>query len=54
MCSLYRADYTDMFASLDRFLQRIARHPTLARASLTQAFLESTEWVSQSRSAFVG
>lgn len=32
-------------ADLNRFLQRMARHPVLARAKLLQAFLESTEWV---------
>ncbi|KAL4063641.1 hypothetical protein V8B97DRAFT_1920347 [Scleroderma yunnanense] len=29
---------------LHRFLQRIARHPTLQRSTLLRAFLESTEW----------
>ncbi|KZT30845.1 hypothetical protein NEOLEDRAFT_1083301 [Neolentinus lepideus HHB14362 ss-1] len=29
---------------LHRFLQRIARHPTLQRSTLVRAFLESTEW----------
>lgn len=33
------------FSSLRRFLVRIARHPTLARSSLLQDFLESTQWV---------
>jgi sorting nexin-4 len=31
--------------SLHRFLQRIARHPTLQRSTLVRAFFESTEWV---------
>ena len=31
--------------SLHRFLQRIARHPTLQRSTLLRAFFESTEWV---------
>ena len=31
--------------SLDRFLQRLARHPTLQRSTLLRAFFESTEWV---------
>ncbi|GAA95370.1 uncharacterized protein L969DRAFT_84865 [Mixia osmundae IAM 14324] len=31
-------------ADLERFLQRLARHPTLSRSRLLQAFLESTEW----------
>lgn len=34
-----------MLHSLNRFLQRLARHPTLARATLLQDFCESTEWV---------
>jgi len=29
---------------LHRFLQRIARHPTLQRSTLVRAFFESTEW----------
>ncbi|KAJ7597592.1 nexin sorting protein [Mycena floridula] len=29
---------------LHRFLQRIARHPTLQRSALVRAFFESTEW----------
>jgi len=29
---------------LHRFLQRIARHPTLQRSTLLRAFFESTEW----------
>ncbi|KAJ6621160.1 hypothetical protein B0H10DRAFT_2019047 [Mycena sp. CBHHK59/15] len=29
---------------LDRFLQRLARHPTLQRSTLVRAFFESTEW----------
>ncbi|KAF8665271.1 hypothetical protein AX16_000292 [Volvariella volvacea WC 439] len=29
---------------LQRFLQRLARHPTLQRATLLRAFFESTEW----------
>ncbi|KAF9245775.1 hypothetical protein BU15DRAFT_40897 [Melanogaster broomeanus] len=29
---------------LHRFLQRIARHPTLQRSTLIRAFFESTEW----------
>ncbi|GAA6046543.1 hypothetical protein JCM3770_006201 [Rhodotorula araucariae] len=29
---------------LERFLQRLARHPKLSRTSIYQAFLESTEW----------
>ncbi|EIN13987.1 lipid binding protein [Punctularia strigosozonata HHB-11173 SS5] len=29
---------------LHRFLQRLARHPTLQRSSLLRAFFESTEW----------
>ncbi|TFL06085.1 lipid binding protein [Pterulicium gracile] len=29
---------------LDRFLQRITRHPTLQRSTLVRAFFESTEW----------
>lgn len=29
---------------LHRFLQRVARHPTLQRTPLLRAFLESTEW----------
>lgn len=31
--------------SLHRFLQRLARHPTLQRSTLVRAFFESTEWV---------
>ena len=31
--------------SLQRFADRIARHPTLQRAQLVKDFLESTEWV---------
>lgn len=31
--------------SLERFLQRLARHPSLSRTALFQNFLESTEWV---------
>lgn len=31
--------------SLHRFLQRLARHPTLQRSTLLRAFFESTEWV---------
>ncbi len=31
--------------SLHRFVQRIARHPTLQRSTLVRAFFESTEWV---------
>jgi len=31
---------------LHRFLQRVARHPTLQRSTLVRAFFESTEWVS--------
>lgn len=30
---------------LELFLQRIARHPTLQRATLVNAFFESSEWV---------
>ncbi|KAJ3995537.1 Phox homologous domain-containing protein, partial [Lentinula boryana] len=30
---------------LHRFLQRLARHPTLQRATLVRAFFESSEWV---------
>ncbi|KAJ3813773.1 nexin sorting protein [Lentinula lateritia] len=30
--------------SLHRFLQRLARHPTLQRATLMRAFFESSEW----------
>ncbi|KAF7347664.1 Sorting nexin-4 [Mycena venus] len=29
---------------LDRFLQRLSRHPTLQRSTLVRAFFESTEW----------
>jgi len=29
---------------LHRFLQRVARHPTLQRSTLVRAFFESTEW----------
>ncbi|POY70535.1 hypothetical protein BMF94_6449 [Rhodotorula taiwanensis] len=29
---------------LERFLQRVARHPRLSRTEVFQAFLESTEW----------
>ncbi|BGP36290.1 intercellular trafficking and secretion [Rhodotorula kratochvilovae] len=29
---------------LERFLQRLARHPKLSRTSIYQAFLESSEW----------
>ncbi|BGP52563.1 intercellular trafficking and secretion [Rhodotorula sphaerocarpa] len=29
---------------LERFLQRVARHPKLSRTEVFQAFLESTEW----------
>ncbi|VDB85276.1 unnamed protein product [Peniophora sp. CBMAI 1063] len=29
---------------LNRFLQRLARHPTLQRSTLVRAFFESTEW----------
>jgi hypothetical protein len=31
--------------SLQRFLERIARHPLLQRASLVRSFFESSEWV---------
>jgi hypothetical protein len=31
--------------SLDIFLKRLARHPTLQRSSLLRAFFESKEWV---------
>ncbi|KAI0082098.1 hypothetical protein K474DRAFT_1633989 [Panus rudis PR-1116 ss-1] len=31
-------------ADLHRFLQRLARHPTLQRSTLLRAFFESTEW----------
>lgn len=31
--------------SLERFLQRLARHPKLSRTEIFQNFLESTEWV---------
>ncbi|KAK9894591.1 hypothetical protein P389DRAFT_98607 [Cystobasidium minutum MCA 4210] len=31
-------------ADLNRFLHRLTRHPTLARSTLLQDFLESTEW----------
>lgn len=34
------------YTSLDRFLQRLSRHPTLQRSTLVRAFFESTEWVS--------
>ena len=30
---------------LHRFLQRLARHPTLQRSTLVRAFFESREWV---------
>lgn len=33
--------------SLERFLQRVGRHPKLSRTEVFQAFLESTEWVRQ-------
>ena len=32
---------------LHRFLQRLARHPTLQRSTLVRAFFESTEWVTR-------
>lgn len=38
--------------SLQLFLQRIARHPTLQRATLVNAFFESSEWVSHTE-AFI-
>ncbi|KDQ31050.1 hypothetical protein PLEOSDRAFT_1036500 [Pleurotus ostreatus PC15] len=31
-------------SELNRFLQRVSRHPTLQRSALVRAFLESTEW----------
>jgi sorting nexin-4 len=31
-------------SELDRFLQRVTRHPTLQRSTLVRAFFESTEW----------
>ncbi|KAK7064064.1 nexin sorting protein [Favolaschia claudopus] len=31
-------------SDLDRFLQRVSRHPTLQRSALVRAFFESTEW----------
>lgn len=31
--------------SLQRFLERVSRHPKLSRTSIFQNFLESTEWV---------
>jgi len=36
----------ELIVSLQRFADRIARHPTLQRAQLVKDFLESTEWVS--------
>jgi hypothetical protein len=33
--------------SLQRFVDRIARHPTLQRSQLVNDFLQSTEWVSR-------
>jgi sorting nexin-4 len=35
----------ELMISLQRFADRIARHPTLQRAQLVKDFLESTEWV---------
>lgn len=34
-----------LVCSLHRFLERLARHPTLQRSTLVRAFFESTEWV---------
>ncbi|KAI0319772.1 lipid binding protein [Amylostereum chailletii] len=33
-----------VLSRLHRFLQRLARHPTLQRSTLVRAFFESTEW----------
>ena len=44
-CVKQRSSHALTLGSLKRFLIRIARHPTLARSTLLQAFFESTEWV---------
>lgn len=46
LCLTTMASQTSLgTTSLNRFLQRLTRHPTLARSTLLQDFLESTEWV---------
>jgi hypothetical protein len=37
---------TALTRSLQLFLERVCRHPTLQRSQLLRSFLESTEWVS--------
>lgn len=38
-------DLHSPFRRLERFLQRLSRHPTLQRATLVRSFFESKEWV---------
>ena len=43
--TLYPLTWSNNLCSLELFLKRLSRPPTLQRSTLVRAFFESTEWV---------